>query len=147
MNRRQFTKTCLSCISWATLAPLAAGCSATHYTSGTIETNGISIMKTEFDYMNNNDEVKTRSYVLVRNEAIEFPIYVYRFSDQEYSAVLMKCTHQGNELSAAGDHLTCSAHGSEFTARGTVAQGPAERNLRSFNVHVLADKIFIDLSA
>jgi Rieske Fe-S protein len=59
----------------------------------------------------------------------------------------MKCTHQGNELSASGDHLTCSAHGSEFNNKGMVAQGPAEKNLRAFKVTADADKIFIDLRA
>ena len=72
---------------------------------------------------------------------------MFRFSDTEYSALLMKCTHQGNELSASGDHLTCSAHGSEFTNMGAVAQGPAERTLRQFKVSVDPEKILIDLSA
>jgi Rieske Fe-S protein len=70
---------------------------------------------------------------------------VYRFSETEYSAVLMKCTHQGSELQASGDHLHCPAHGSEFSNKGMVAQGPAEKNLRSFKVTADSQKIFIDL--
>ena len=88
-----------------------------------------------------------RQYVIVRNEALEFPVYLYRFSETEFSALLMKCTHQGNELQASGDHLHCSAHGSEFNNRGIVAQGPAEENLRTFKVTSDANRIFIDLSA
>ena len=88
-----------------------------------------------------------REYIIVRNEAMEFPIYLFKFSDQEYTALLMKCTHQGNELQASGDHLQCSAHGSEFNNRGIVEQGPADKNLRTFNVSVEGDKIFIDLRA
>lgn len=86
-----------------------------------------------------------RDYVIVRNDAMEFPIYIYRFSDDNYSAMLMKCTHQGNELQASGDHLHCSAHGSEFNNRGIVAQGPAEENLRTFKVTAESTTIFIDL--
>lgn len=78
---------------------------------------------------------------------LEFPIYLYRFSDNEYTALLMKCTHQGNELQASGNHLHCSVHGSEFNNKGVVAQGPAERNLRSFKVSFDNEKIFIDLRA
>jgi Rieske Fe-S protein len=91
------------------------------------------------------DRPMTRPFIIVRNERLEFPIYLYRFSDDEYAALLMKCTHQGNELSAAGDHLYCSAHGSEFNNRGVVAQGPAEKNLRTFKVTSEGDKLLIDL--
>jgi Rieske Fe-S protein len=109
-----------------------------------IEDNGITVLKSEFTYLK-KDQPMTRAYIIVRNENLEFPIYLYRFSDNEYSALLMKCTHQGNELSAAGDHLHCSAHGSEFNNKGAVAQGPAEKNLRTFNVTTEGDKLLIDL--
>ena len=146
MNRRDFTRACLSCAAIAGFPAFLSACQSTHYTTGIIEKNGISVLKSEFNYMK-KDQQLTRSYIIVRNDALEFPIYVYRFSENEYSAVLMKCTHQGNELSASGDHLTCSAHGSEFTNRGSVAQGPAERDLRRFNVTTDSGKIIIDLSA
>jgi Rieske Fe-S protein len=146
MNRREFTKTCLSCVAIVGLAPLASACQSTHYATGIMESNGISVPKSEFKFVKNNQE-QTRSYIIVRNDALQFPIYVYRFSDNEYSAVLMQCTHQGNELSASGDHLTCSAHGSEFNNKGNVVQGPAAKNLRSFGVQTLNEKIFIDLRA
>jgi len=121
-----------------------SSCQSTHYVNGTIEQNGISLLKSEFMFAKNNQQV-VREYVIVRHDAMQFPIYVYRFSDTDYTALLMKCTHQGNELQASGDHLHCSAHGSEFNNRGSVAQGPAEKNLRTFNVSVQPDKIFIDL--
>lgn len=89
----------------------------------------------------------TRQYIIVTSDQLEFPIYLFRFSDNEYSALWMKCTHQGNELRASGDHLHCSAHGSEFNNKGVVAQGPAEENLRSFKVTADNEKIFIDLRA
>ena len=63
----------------------------------------------------------------------------------EYSALWMKCTHQGSELQASGDHLHCPSHGSEFNNKGTVSQGPAEKNLKSFPVSVGDGKIKIDL--
>ena len=128
------------------MAPVLSGCQSTYYTSGTVEPNGISVLKSEFTYLK-KDRPTNRAFIIVRNNAMEFPIYVYRFSDTEYSAMLMKCSHQGNELQASGDHLTCSAHGSEFNNKGAVVQGPADKNLRTFNVTTKEDKIFIDLRA
>ncbi len=86
-----------------------------------------------------------RQYIIVRNDRLEFPIYLYRFSDNKFSALLMKCTHQGAELNASGDHLHCPGHGSEFNNKGVLAHGPAESNLQSFKVSDDNEKIFIDL--
>lgn len=144
MNRRTFTKSCIICLGGAIVSPVLSGCQSTHYATGTIESNGLSISKSEFSYLK-KDKPVIREYIIVRNDKLEFPIYLYRFSDNEYSALLMKCTHQGNELQASGDHLNCSAHGSEFNNKGVVAQGPAENNLRSFRVSSDNEKIFIDL--
>ena len=146
MDRREFTKRCLSCVGAAAFVPLLSQCQSTYYTTGTLESNGIAVQKSEFKYLKKEQEL-IRPYIIVRNDSMQFPIYLYRFSDSEYSAVLMKCTHQGNELSASGDHLTCSAHGSEFNNKGKVAHGPAEKNLRSFPVTVDSEKIIIDLRA
>jgi Rieske Fe-S protein len=146
MDRRKFTKACMICVTGSVLAPIMSGCQSTYYTAGVVEPNGISVLKSEFTYVKKDQPVQ-RAYIIVRNTAMEFPIYLYKFSDEQYSAVLMKCSHQGNELSASGDHLHCSAHGSEFNNKGIVAQGPAEENLRTFKVTPTGDKLFIDLRA
>jgi len=78
---------------------------------------------------------------------LAFPIYVFRVSENEFSALWMQCSHQGNELQALGDQLHCPAHGSEFDFKGQVTQGPASHNLRSFPVAIQSDQIFIDLRA
>lgn len=144
MDRRSFTKNCLGCIGGVFVPALLTSCKSTYYTSGAMEENGLSVLKSEFSYLKKEKPV-LREYIIVRNEKLEFPIYVYRFSDDEYSALFMKCSHQGNELQASGDHLSCPAHGSEFNNKGIVAQGPAEDNLRAFKVTTNDDKIFIDL--
>lgn len=144
MNRRKFTRTCVSCLSASLALPLVGGCQSTHYATGALGENGLSVEKSEFTYIK-KDRTLTRDYIIVRNDALEFPIYLYRLSEGVYSALLMKCTHQGNELNASGDHLVCPAHGSEFTNKGLVREGPAEEALRSFKVNMAGDKIFIDL--
>lgn len=143
MNRREFiAKSCQACAG-AGLSVSLLGC-ASHYVSGSIETNGISVLKTEF-LQSKSQTFKT--FLLVQHEQLAFPIYVYRFSDSEYTALWMECTHQGAELQASGDFLHCPSHGSEFTNRGVVSSGPAEKSLRSFPVSISDDKIFIDLRA
>ena len=145
MQRREFAKACFACIVGSSAVPLLSACQSAFYTSGQMERNGISIPMSDFIYLKKEQPLQ-RQYVIVRNEAMEFPIYVYRFSDNEFAAMLMKCTHQGNELQASGDHLHCSAHGSEFDNRGIVAQGPAEQNLRTFRTTTEGNRLFIDLS-
>jgi Rieske Fe-S protein len=146
MNRRTFTKNaCLLCLGTAMAPSILSSCQATHYVSGNFEKNGISLSKSEFTFLK-NDQSQYRSYIILRNDQLQFPIYVYRFTDEKYSALLMKCTHQGAELNAAGDHLHCSSHGSEFDNNGNRMQGPAEKKLRTFKVTTDAEKLLIDLS-
>ena len=109
-----------------------------------MENTGLAVSKSEFIYLK-KEQALTRKYIIVQNEKLEFPIYLYRFSENDFSAVWMKCTHQGAELRASGDALHCPSHGSEFNNRGMLSQGPAEINLRSFPISVLEDKILIDL--
>jgi Rieske Fe-S protein len=146
MNRREFvTKTCLACIGGGLLSTIITSCKSTHYVTGTLEGKGLFVNKSEFDY-SKNGKALTRPYILVHQDKLEFPIYLFRFSDTDYSALWMKCSHQGSELQASGDHLYCSSHGSEFDNRGNVSQGPAGQNLRSFKVTANNDKIFIELT-
>ena len=145
MDRREFVKrSCGVCLGEGLISITLSGCSPTHYATGVVETNGISVLKSEFVYLK-RDQTLTRPYIIVQHDQFEFPIYLYRFSENEYSALWMKCAHQGAELQASGDHLQCPAHGSEYTNRGVVSQGPAEKNLRAFPVSVMEDKILIDL--
>jgi len=145
MERKEFLKrSCILCLGGGILPIVLSGCQTTHYVSGSVELNGIAVLKSEFVYLK-KDQPVTRQYILVQNEKLEFPIYLYRFSENEYSALWMKCSHQGAELQASGDHLQCPSHGSEFNNKGIVNHGPAERNLRSFPVSILSDKILIDL--
>lgn len=147
LGRREFIKSsCLACAG-ASLGSIAlSGCAFTHYVTGTIETNGINISKLDFiDAKRENPRV--RQFIVVQNEKLSFPIYVYRISDQEYTAIWMQCSHQGNELQALGDQLHCPAHGSEFDNNGNVTQGPAAHNLRRFPTSTDGNSIFIDLRA
>ena len=145
MDRRHFVqKSCILCAGTSLLSALLTGCQSVHYVNGTMESNGITVLNSEF-IVPKEQSLIYREYIIVRNESLEYPICVYRLSETEYVALLMKCTHQGTELQAFGDHLQCPAHGSEFSNKGLVAQGPAENNLRTFSVTKGEEKLLIEL--
>jgi Rieske Fe-S protein len=106
--------------------------------------DGISLQKDDF-ISKKKGSTAFSSFIIVRNDALKFPVCVYRINESEYTALWMRCTHQGAELQASGDVLQCSAHGSEFTSNGHVRTGPADKDLRTFPVTVTNNEIFIDL--
>jgi Rieske Fe-S protein len=146
MNRRKFiSNSCVACAGGIGLSYLLQSCASTHYVTGTLEPKGISIPLSEF--VDSKEKKQTiRDFIIVHHDNLEFPIYLYRIDKDEYSALWMKCTHQGSELNAGGDHLYCSSHGSEFDKKGNVIHGPAEKNLRSFPTYIQNDKIIIELT-
>lgn len=145
MDRKEFVKhfgiSCLACLG---VSFLLDSCVATHYVEGLEGEDGLMIGKKEF--VTENEKQRFRKYLIVKNQKLNYPIVVYRFSDNEYSALLLRCTHQGYELNVNGDLISCTAHGSEFTNKGVVTSGPAERNLKSFPVIIEQDFINIIIS-
>ncbi len=134
------------CAGGVGIAALLQSCTTgQHFASSEINGSYLHVAATEFT-LNKKGEAVDRRYVLVRSEKLNFPIYLYKISEQEYSAIWMECTHQGAELSAHGEHLSCPAHGSEFDKLGNVIQGPAQTNLRKFKTQVEGPIIKILLS-
>jgi len=147
MDRRDFIKnSCTACLSATMISGMLSSCAATRYISGTLGEDGLFVDTNEFVTKQNGKPVY-RSFIIVRNDTLQYPICVYRFNDNEYSALWMRCTHQGTELQASGDRLQCTAHGSEFDNKGLVKNGPADRSLRSFPVTVSNNQLFIDMRA
>ena len=147
MDRRNFIKnSCTACLSATVLTSLLSSCQATRYISGNLGKDGITVEMDEF-ISKKNEKTEYQSFIIIRNEELQYPICVYRINEKEYKALWMRCTHQGTELQASGDRLQCPAHGSEFTNKGNVSNGPADKNLRSFPVTVSNNQLFIDLRA
>ena len=137
MNRRDFIKKgCIACSSVTLLSAVLQSCTTVKYVSGELNDHGMLIPITDF--------ADNREYLIARHDDLLYPICIYKDGDA-YSALLMRCTHQGAELQVAGDLLICPAHGSEFDKWGKVAQGPAADGLRSFPVAVKDNHLFIDL--
>jgi Rieske Fe-S protein len=145
MERRRFIHHCgilgITCMGFAIFSN---ACSSTKHITKAANNNQIQLSTADFFVIKNGKE-KLLRYIVVNTNIFRTPIIVYRLADNKYSALLMSCTHMGNELTAHGDLLICSAHGSQFNNSGYVVQGPAEVNLKSFNVVSDDKNIFITL--
>ena len=143
MNRRHFIKnSCVACMGAVAASGFLSACTTTRFVPGKIEKDGISVDPQEFAL---KEKGKYRSYIVIRNDSLLFPICLYRLSETDYSALWMQCSHQGAELNVSGDKLQCPAHGSEYNNRGNVTNGPADRDIRSFPVSLIDNQVFIDL--
>jgi Rieske Fe-S protein len=52
-----------------------------------------------------------------------------RTGTSTYTALNLKCTHQGVPVKAQGSGWSCPAHGSAFAGDGKVTKGPAAKPL------------------
>jgi len=146
MERKEFLKTCgIGCLGLMGGLSLLQSCAGTKYLTGEVSGSYLLVPLVSFEEEKKGEKV-FRKYVVVQNEKLEYPVCVYRFSATEFSAVLMRCTHQGTELQVFGDRLQCPAHGSEFSSTGAVQNGPADKNLRRFLVSEENGTLKIDLS-
>jgi nitrite reductase/ring-hydroxylating ferredoxin subunit len=142
MERKNFLKTCgFACLSGSILFSALEGCGSSKIIAGTIDNSNLKVPLSTF----RQGKDSFRKYIIVSHPDLKYPVCVYRFGDTEYTALLMRCTHQGAELQVFGDRLECPAHGSQFSDTGKVQNGPADTNLRSFPVTVNNDQIFISL--
>jgi Rieske Fe-S protein len=145
MKRRDFiSNSCSVCLGVVGLAAVLPACKSTRYIPGKLDNDGLLVEIDDFK-IKQNGKTTYRPYLIVRNEELKFPICIYRFGEEDYSALWMQCAHQGAEVQVAGTHLQCPAHGSEYDNRGRVTNGPAETGLRTFPVTVSNNQLFIDL--
>jgi cytochrome b6-f complex iron-sulfur subunit len=72
-------------------------------------------------------------------------IIVIRTTETAYIALSKICTHEGCTVGYNKDtnQLPCPCHGSVFTATGSVVTGPAQSNLKVYNVKKEGDILTI----
>jgi Rieske Fe-S protein len=142
MRRKEFIQTCgLACIGGGLISGFLQSCSPSKIVSGNIEGDQLVIPLKYFK----SKSPSTNNYVIIRNPKLQFPICVYELAQNNYSALLMQCTHKGAELQVFGNKLQCPAHGSEFANTGKVTHGPAEKNLRNLTVTIQDELLKISL--
>ena len=73
---------------------------------------------------------------IVRPAGWYYDVAVQKNTDNSYSALLLQCTHQENQLTPTGSGYHCSLHGSDFDKQGNVRKGPAEQPLHHFKTSV-----------
>lgn len=59
------------------------------------------------------------------------PVAVVREGDS-YTALNLRCTHQGATVEGTSDGWKCPLHGSQFALDGDLERGPADSNLAEF---------------
>lgn len=145
MNRKDFIKSCGSlCLGGMAMMAVPGCSSSNHFAQSTTSGDLIAIAKSEFIKME-KDKSSYRKFVLTRSGKFNQPICLFRFDENNYSALLMLCTHNGCELLPQGDFLICPCHGSEFSNKGIVQNPPAENNLQSFKISTNHETVFIHL--
>src|SRR5262249_19358406 len=132
MERREFIRSsCSICILSASsyFLPALTGCSPKYSVFKTDIVNKKIVMPlTMFD---------ASHLQFVRPKGWYFDIAVERKEANIYTALLLQCTHQENQLTAAGDNgYYCSLHGSRFDKDGRVRKGPAQKSLERYNTFI-----------
>lgn len=85
-------------------------------------------------------ETNTR---IVRVEKLPYDILVVKKSEEEYQALLMRCTHLDWALTPNPKGLSCSLHGSTFDLDGKVTSGPAPEPLKKLKVNKQNNQLII----
>ncbi len=145
MERRTFIKnSCLACLGTTLAAGLLPGCSSAYYAVVAYDAQRLVVKKSEFLQIKKQQQL-LRPFLVLKHEKVEFPIALYRISDNEFVALYLQCTHQGCEVRPHTTVLSCPCHGSEFDRKGEVLEGPAERALKQFPVQMDGENIYVNL--
>jgi Rieske Fe-S protein len=131
-------------MSGGLMMTLLEGCSGSKIITANIVDADMLVPLADFEIKKGNTK-KFEKLLVLQNEKLQYPICVFRFDENKYEALLMKCTHQGTELQVFGDKLQCPAHGSEFNNYGKVQNGPANTSLRTFPVTIDNNQLKISL--
>ncbi|HTL81521.1 MAG TPA: Rieske (2Fe-2S) protein [Bacteroidia bacterium] len=141
MERRKFLKlSCSMCVAAAgagILLPSLSGCSPIPVIKASVSDNTLTVPLTSF---------KDGKLAIVRSMKLDSDILLVKKSDSEVNALLMKCTHQDNPLTATATGLNCPTHGSSFDLDGNVTHDPATRPLKKYTTEVTATAVIIHLA-
>lgn len=112
------------------------GCTSVRYVKSVFENKKLRVSKLDF---------ADKKFVLVKNSILPTPIYLCKLENENFSALLIQCTHKQCELNPLGNILVCPCHGSEFSNTGKVLKSPAEKDLMKFQVTADEQYIYIQL--
>ena len=143
MQRRNFIKgACKICLLGAAGAAIAAdlsSCSpgvAKNTFKPVVKDNEVEVPLSLFD---------NQAFKLISPANYNYEIAVEKKQDNTYHALLLRCTHQENQLTPTGNGFTCSLHGSKFDMEGHVLKGPAESPLQQLNTRIVKNNLIIHI--
>lgn len=146
MDRKEFLKTCgVALVGLPFAAAILTSCQSIYYASSNIVNNRIVVPLSEFEIVKKTSTAY-RDFVMLKSHSEDFPICLYKTGENQYTASLMKCTHRGCELNVGGGIYSCPCHGSEFDNKGTLLEGPADQDLKTFKTSINNENIYIELS-
>lgn len=146
MDRKAFLKTCgVACLGAGYALSFLESCGTTRRLNAQIVDSDMVVPLTAFEYTKKGT-LRHHKAIILQNDILQDPVCVFRAAaGDQYTALLMRCTHQGTQLQLFGDKFQCPAHGSEFDAGGHVQQGPAEADLRTFPTSIENQQLKISL--
>ena len=80
---------------------------------------------------------------VVSPRKFQYEIAVQKIADNTYKALLLRCTHQANQLTPTGKGYVCSLHGSSFDKQGNVTKGPAEQKLKELKTEISNSNLIV----
>jgi Rieske Fe-S protein len=140
MQRREFIKTgCKACLLVSAIAGVSelASCGA-----------AFRVYKTSLDGNQVNVPLELFSkntFQIVSPSKYGYEIAVQKNPDNSFRALLLRCTHQSNQLTPTGKGYLCTFHGSKFDKMGNVSKGPAEQPLKVLPTTTVGNQLIIYL--
>lgn len=140
MDRRNFIKKgCSACVAVAGMGIALQSCtSALPVVQSAAKDHKLTVPIAEF-------ATQMTNMIRVENNSLGDDILLIKNETGGYTALLMKCTHEGFGLSATGTKLICNAHGSQFDLAGNVLKSPALKPLKEFKVTTTTNNVIIHL--
>jgi Rieske Fe-S protein len=139
MNRKDFIKaSCNFCLlrTAAMLLPNLTGCSPSYSVFSTEKKNNeLQLPLTLFD---------KSPLQIVRVKGINYDIAVHK-KENDFTALLLRCTHAENEVLPDRNGYSCSLHGSRFNESGKVIKGPAETSLKKYKTTISNNYLIITI--
>ncbi len=86
------------------------------------------------------------SLQIVRPNGWFYDVAVQKNQDNSYTALLLQCTHQDNQLTPTSSGYHCSLHGSDFDKQGNVRKGPAELPLHHFKTSINGNMLNVHIN-
>lgn len=129
MHRRSFIKAgCSLCLGTSVLSTILTSCASP-----------LNIYKTELTDKHIQIPLSSfgeNNYVIVRTVEISYDIFISRKPDNQYKAILMKCSHRDAPVTYATGGLVCNEHGSRFNFEGEALKAPATTSLQTLPIEV-----------